>query len=367
MINHLLARRNEATSSPPIFRLFGLWLISLTLSCTVTACDSPDPSNNESQELDMELMSDMMDMMVQSTIDDRCPNARAGVQILVMYTDRVEAFAQDEVGFKVSKSCTFIAQAEQGADNATAMAIGPAGRVFITAPEGEVGGSVYVYSNNGEFEKKVGPNINLKDVSRIWRINDGFVVWISRNASLYKLDVEGEFVGVYTPPEQGSSRLQNLTDLEYIGDDEEGRPRILALFSDRSPQLFAFPNSPVLEGMLSANAVSLIETSVGKKPIMTGVIEGTTRGVGQFRHVISGRMAPAYESTLVYETDGGYGDGKDIANFEDGFYILDSGDDGERSPSLNSFNTSGIPQEQSSLGSNDNPLEITRTLIFGDF
>lgn len=367
MINFLQARKTVVALRLPSSRLFTLLLTNIILFSVVIACDNSDPDNSEPQELDMEVMSDMMDMMTQSTIDDRCPNARAGVQILVMYNDRVEAFAQDEVGFKVTKSCTFIAQAEQGANNATAMAIGPEGRVFITAPEGEAGGSVYVYSNNGEFEKKVGPNINLKDVSRIWRINGGFVVWISRNASLYKIDAEGEFVGVYTPPEQGSSRLQNLSDMEYIGDDEEGRPRILALFSDRAPQLFAFPNSPILEGMVSANAVSLVETSVGKKPLMTGVIEGTTRGVGQFRHVTSGRMAPAYESTLVYETDDGYGDGKDIANFEDGFYILDSGNDGERSPSLNSFNTSGIPQEKNSLGSDDIPLEITRTLIFGDF
>ena len=367
MIQQAYASILVATMSSAIHKAFHSLILVFTLLMATTACDRSDSTETNVQELDMEVMSDMMDMTMQSTIDDRCPNARAGVQILILYNDRVEAYVQDEVGFKVTKSCTFIAQAEQGADNATAMAIGPEGKVFILAPEGEAGGSVYIYSNNGEFERKVDPNINLKDVSRIWKINDGFVVWVSRNASLYKLDPAGEFVSVYTPPEQGSSRLQNLTDLEYIDDDEEGRPRILALFSDRPPQLFAFPNSPVFEGMVSATAVSVIETSVGKKPLMTGVIEGTTRGVGQFRQVTSGRMAPAYDDTLVYETDDGFGDGKDIASFEDGFFILDSGDNGERSPSLNSFNTSGIPQEQSSLASEDTPLEMTRTLIFGDF
>lgn len=344
-------------------RFFFLFCTQIMLLGMLNACDDSDSSPSE-PELDMAVMTDMT---VASTIDDRCPNARAGVQLLVLYSDRVEAYTQDEVGFKVTKSCTFIAQAEQGADNATGMAIGADGRIFIVAPEGEAGGAVYVYSNNGEFERKVEPNINLKDISRIWRINDGFAVWVSRNASLYKLDTEGDFVGVYTPPEQGSSRLQNLNDLEYIDDDEEGRPRILALFSDRAPQLFAFPNSPILEGMGAANAVSVIETAVGKKLLMTGEVDGTTKGVGQFRQVTSGRMAPAYEETLVYESDPGFGDGKDIASFEDGFFILDSGDAGERSPSLNSFNTFGIPQEQSSLDSNDIPLEMTRTSIFGDF
>lgn len=356
----------EKSLSNKSYHVYTWPMISILLSCISIACDSTDEGSSVA---DMALpdMEVMVDMMVQSTIDERCPEARAGVQILVLYPDRVEAFSQDEVGFKVSRSCTFIAHAEQGAEGATGMAISPDGRVLIVAPEGEAGGSVYMYSNNGEFERKVGPNINLKDVSRIWAVEEGFAVWISRNGSLYHLTDEGEFDGSYTPPQQNSSRLMNLTDMEYIGADDEGNHRLLALFSDAPPQLFAFPNSPVFEGISSGFAVSPIETPVGKKLLVSGVVEGSTKGVGQYRYVTSGRMAPNYEGTLVYETDPGYGDGQDIASFEDGFFVLDTGDNEARAPSLNSFNTSGVPQEPNPLNVDGLPIEMVRTLIFGGF
>jgi len=346
--------------------VFVTFTLSVCFLLSLTGCDSETESTSAPIDMavaDMEVIEDMR----VTTIDDRCPDARAGVQILVLYPDRVEAFAQDDVGFRVSKSCTFIAQTEQGAEGATGMAISPEGRFFIVVPEGEEGGSIYIYSNNGEFERKVGPNINLKDASRIWAVDNGFAVWISRNGNLYHLNNDGEFDGSYTPPQQGSSRLRNITDMEYIGEDNDGNHRLLVLFSDQAPQLFAFPNSPIFDGMSAATAVATIETPVGKKLLVSGVVEGTTRGVGQYRHVTSGRMAPNYESTLVYETDNGYGDGKDIVSFEDGFFVLDTGGDGARSPSLNSFNTSGIPQEPNPLNVEGTPIELVRTLIFGGF
>ena len=340
--------------------------ISLLLCWTsLLACDDNDPSAIIDMEVpDMEILPDMTPI---STIDDRCPTARAGIQLLVLFPDRVEAYKQDEVGFKVSRSCTFIAHAEQGASNAVGMAIGSDGKVLIVAPEGEEGGSVYIYTNDGEFERKVGPNINLKDVSRIWAVEDGYMAWIQRNGSMYHLTSEGEFDGSYTPPQATSSRLQALSDVEYIGEDRDGNPQLLTLFSDRAPKLYAFPNSPEFEGVTAATAVATIETAVGKKLLVSGEVQGSTRGVGRYDQVTSGRMPPAYEETIVLEVDPGYGDGADIASFEDGFYILDSGSNGERSPSLNSFNTNGIPQEQNLLSVEGIPLEMIRTLIFSGF
>ncbi len=339
----------------------------MTLLCSgLYACDSDD-ENTPVVDMEVPDMAPMDDMMVQSTIDDRCPDARAGVQLLVLFPDRVEAYQQDEVGFKVSRSCTFIAHAEQGASGATGMAVGPDGKVLIVAPEGEEGGSVYIYTNDGEFERKVGPNINFKDVSRVWAVEDGYMAWIERNGSMYHLTSEGEFDGPYSPPQATSSRLLNLTDVEYIGEDREGNHQLLTLFSDQPPMLHAFPNSPVFEGVASAIAVATIETAVGKKLLVSGQVQGTTRGIGQYDQVTSGRMPPAYEGALALEVNDGYGDGKDVASFEDGFFVLDSGDGGERSPSLNSFNTFGIPQEPNPLGVEGTPLEMARTLIFSGF
>ena len=349
-------------SSRPICVILFISLILASLS--LIACDDSDPPI----ELDMALPDmEVVDMMVTSTIDERCPNARAGVQFLVLFPDRIEAYAQDEVGFKVSRTCTFIAHAEQGAEGATGMAIGPDGKVLIVAPEGDAGGSVYIYSNDGEFERKVGPNINLKDVSRIWAVEEGYMAWIERNGSMYHLTSAGEFDGPYTPPEGSSSRLQGLSDVEYIGQDRDGNHQLLTLYSDRAPQLHAFPESPIFEGVASAVAVATIETPVGKKLLVSGEVQGSTRGVGQYDQVTSGRMPPAYEGHLALEIDPGYGDGADIASFEDGFYVLDSGANGDRPPSLNSFNTFGILQEQNPLNTEGTPLEMMRTIIFSGF
>ena len=350
--------------------LGSLFLIFSSLSLCLWACDDADGDDPSGGGDSAGMMAgsgggDSAGMM--TTIDDRCPDARAGVQFLVLFSDRVEAFKQDEVGFKVSRSCTFIQHSEQGVAEGVAMAVSPQGNFLILAPEGEAGGSVYVYSNNGEFIGKQGPNINLKDASRIWTINDGFIVWIQRTGSLYQLDRDGVFVGPYTPPQANSTRLQNLTDIEYIEEDPEDGHRLLALFSDQPPKLFAFPNSPELSRIPSAQAVSTIVTQTGKKLLISGQVSGEMKGVALFRQVNSGRMAPAFENNLVYDSDPEYGDGRDIASFEDGFYILDSGGDGARASSLNSFNTSGVPQEQSPLGVEGIPLEMARVTIFSDF
>jgi len=329
-------------------------------------CDSEE----EPRPVDMAVPDMGVDMMVDmyvSTIDDRCPSARAGLQFAVLFEDRIEIFKQDEVGFKVDHTCTLIAHTEQGATSVQSMALGPDGRFFLLSSEGDEGGSIYVYSNNGEFERKEGPNINLKDATRIWALNDGFVVWIERNGNLYKLDSNGVFESTYTPPQAGSGRLTNLTDMEYIGEDREGNPWLLTLYSDRAPKLFAFPNSPEITRVNGAKSVATLDTPTGKKLLISGKVQGETSGVALFSQVNSGRMPPSLEEVLVLEIDPGYGDGHDIASFSDGFYILDQGGDGDRAPALNSFNTFGIPQEQNPLGVEGTPLEMVYTNIFRDF
>lgn len=351
-------------------RLNNLWLsllASLSLSVFVGCeADKEEPPPPVDMALP-DMMPDMEPDMYVSTIDDRCPTARAGEQFVVLFNDRVEVFQQQENQFKVTHFCTLIAHTEQGAESVQAMAMDAEGRFFLLAAEGEAGGSVYIYSNNGEFERKEGPNINLKDATRIWALDEGFVVWVERNGSLYRLNADGSFAGTYMPPQATSSRLINLTDMEYIGEDADGNPWLLALFSDQAPKLFAFPMSPELPQVSGAKAVATLDTPVGKKLLISGKVQGETSGVALFSQVNSGRMPPSREEVLVLEIDDGYGDGSDIASFEDGFFILDRGGDGERSPALNSFNTFGIPQEQNPLGVEGDPLAVIYTNIFRDF
>lgn len=356
-----------STVRRPHSRSIYLWtgLSALLLALGAWGCEE-----DKTTPVDMALPdmgADMMMDMYVSTIDDRCPSARAGLQIVVLYEDRVELFKQDEVGFKVTHNCTFIAHTEQGAAEVKSMALAPDGHFYLLASEGDEGGSVYIYSNNGEFERKEGPNINLKDATRIWPLDEGFVVWIERNGSLYKLNADGSFAGTYTPPQAGSTRLTNLTDMEYIGEDREGNPWLLTLYSDRAPKLFAFPDSPEIDRVSGARAVTTLDTPVGKKLLISGKVQGETAGVALFTQVNSGRTPPTLEEVLVLEVDPGYGDGHDIVSFSDGFYILDRGGDGDRAPGLNSFNTFGVPQEQNPIGLEGAPLEIIYTNVFQDF
>ena len=165
---------------------------------------------------------------------------------------------------------------------------------------------------------------------------------------------------------QVSARLENLTDLLYLGRDDDMNPRLLATFSDRPPQLFAFPDSPSLdEGDINgAWGMTLINTQIGDKIAFTGEVEGSRGGVIQYRPVVSGRQAPDKEDVLIYATDTGYGNGADITTMDDGFFILDTSS--ETGPQISSFNTFGIPQEQTSIEEHGAPMKLLRTRIFKD-
>ena len=165
---------------------------------------------------------------------------------------------------------------------------------------------------------------------------------------------------------QSSTSLSALTDLQYLGRDEEMNPRLLATFSDRPPRLFAFPDSPSFDegDIQSAWAMTLVSTQIGEKIAFSGEVEGASGGVIQYRPVISGRVAPEKEKVIVYATDMGYGNGADIVSMDDGFFILDTSE--ETGPSINSFNTFGIFQEPSSLEEQGAPMKLLRTRIFKD-
>ena len=345
-----------------------LALLPLIMSAVLSAGCKPDKEIvpvPDMEVVDMEVVDMEVDMT--TTIDNRCPNARTGINFVVWFSDRVELFTQDEIGFSVSHLCTFMTPLERGASEITSVALGADNNFAILVPEGEAGGSIYIYSNNGEYLSKEGPNINLKDATRIWPVKDKFIVWVERNGSLYEVNGDGSFIGPYTPPQAGSTRLTNLTDMEYIGADSDGNDRLLTLYSDRSPKLFAFPDSPELEGVSGANAVAVIDTAVGKKLLISGEVQGDTKGVVMFGVVNSGRRAPEKEEVVALEVDPGYGNGYDITSFEGGFYILDQGESGGRASGLNSFSTSGIPQEQSPLGVEGTPLGVIFTQVFSDF
>ena len=338
--------------------------ISLLIGCTD---DGKNTSAAVDMEVDMEV--DMMPPDVGTTPDDRCPNAQARTQVLLAYPDRVEAFKQDEIGFEVEYYCTFLALYEQGITEATGIVEAANGNFYVVQAEGDAGGSVFLYSNNGEYLKKVGPDINLKEIQGIWSIGEQLVVWSKRSSNLYALNLEGEVQGPYQPPEQASSRLQNLTDLQYLGLDMDDKPRVLATFSDRPPQLFAAPFSPNFEvsEVGPAWAITTVSTPIGDKILISGEVDGQDGGIIRYRPVVSGRNPPTSDGVMVYPTDPGYGDGLDLVHMDDGFFLLDTGTRGDGGVSVNSFNTSGFPQVQTPIALEGTPYKIMRTLIFKDF
>lgn len=358
-----LHKRQSSNRALTALSLSLLFVSSLALSACESSKEEPPPPVDMAVDMEVDMEVDMY----ISTIDDRCPTARSGELFVVLFADRVELFQPQENQFKVRHFCTLISHTEQGAETVQAMAVSPDGRFFLLSSEGDAGGSIYIYSNNGEFERKEGPNVNLKDAQRIWALDEGFVVWVERNGSLYKLDADGSFAGTYMPPQSNSGRLVGVTDMEYIGEDAEGNPWLLSLFADRAPKLFAFPDSPELSGVNGAKAVATLDTPVGKKLLISGRVEGDRYGVALFRQVNSGRTPPDLEEVLVLDIDDGYGDGSDIVSFADGFFVLDRGGDGERAPALNSFNTFGTPQEQNPLGVEGTPIGVFYMNVFSDF
>jgi len=310
---------------------------------------------------------------MRTLAEDRCEGARSKVQVLALYGDRLEAFKEDELQWEVEHYCPFLTFHEEGVTTVKGMARSPEEGFTVVYDAGEAGGGVLMYDNNGVFIRAVEPNINLASPGGIWWVEEGYVVWSESSKNLYKLDAEGDFVNTYTPPMQTSARLSNLTDMVYIGRDEEDNPRLLATFSDRAPQLFAFPDSPSFDEseVKGAWAITLVETQIGKKVVFSGEVDGLSGGVTQYRPINSGRMTPALDDVLIFGSDDGYGNGADITpiyNAEggdlQGFFILDTSE--ETGPQVSSFNSFGILQEKTSLEEHGAPMAIVRTRIFKD-
>ena len=303
-----------------------------------------------------------------SSVDDRCPDARAGEHVLVLYPDRVEAYRRDMRGFKVNYVCEILALREQGVTAAVMMAEGANGEIYVAQPE-EGGGAVYRYTLSGEFLGKGDVNINLTDLAGLWRgEGDGLIAWSRSNENFYQLDAEGNFQGRWTPPHAADSRVSGVVDLLVLEPDEEGRPRAMMAFEDRPPQIFAFPNSPSFpEGELAtARAFSPVETEIGDKYLISGAVDGLPHGVAIYQPVISGRTPPMRQTVSVISGDPGLGDGADLFPVAQGFFVLNSGSTGD-APQLSSFNTMGIPQEQSTLHTADTPINVILTTAFPNF
>lgn len=309
---------------------------------------------------------------MRTLAEDRCEGARSKVQVLALYHDRLAAFKEDELGWEVEHYCPFLLFSEEGVIDARGIAQSPEGGFTVVYHVAEAGGGLLMYDNNGVFIRQVEPNINLANPGGIWWVEEGYVVWSASSKNLYKLDAEGNFINTYTPPMQTSARLNNLTDMVFIGRDEEDNPRLLATFSDRAPQLFAFPDSPSFNQMevKGAWAITLVDTQIGDKVVFSGEVDGLSGGVAQYRPINSGRMTPNLDDVIIFETDDGYGNGADITPIynnegeHQGFFILDTSE--ETGPQISSFNSFGILQEKTSLEAHGAPMAIMRTRIFKD-
>lgn len=294
-------------------------------------------------EIDQEILPDM-----GSTLTKRCSDLTNAPHFLVLYADRVEAFKRDERGFKVKRVCTFLALHEQGLRSASAFLRLNDGRFLIAEPS-EMGGVLYLYDQLGNFISKTEPNINLKKVKGLWLKFDGKVVaWNESNENLYQFSDQIEFIGNYQPTKSSSAKLSKVEDLIFLDADPEGE-KMIAVYADRPPQLFAFPQ-PIswdADQIASGKAITGVSSQIGIKLLISGAMQGNSGGIALFKPVVSGRALPmAEQMDLVLSSADGIGDGAELVAVEEGiFFVLDQGTKGDGSQSLNSFNSFGILQE----------------------
>jgi len=365
-------RPTQPAPRAPRALLAPLWLSCACLwGCPADPAPAPPDAAPPDMAADMEVDAGPPPDMQWTAPDERCPEARSKVLVLAAYADRVEALAQDERGFKVSPLCTFIDLRELGVTTARGVAQGADEGFVFVYDAGDEGGALLFYSNNGEVVRRTPVNINLKDPKGLWAVGGGFVALSGASGQLYRFDAEGGFVGPYTPPQQSSARLPTLTDLQDLGADAMGNPMVLAVFSDRPPRLFAFPAAldfPETD-VGAAWAITLVPSQIGDKVAISGAVGGARGGVQLYRPVVSGRTLPVKEpiDPLIYagETPDFYGNGADLTPMDDGFFVLDTGATG---PRVTSYNTFGIPQEESAIGGLEGaPIRLIRTRVFKDF
>lgn len=307
-------------------------------------------------EIDQEILPDM-----GSSLANRCANLTNASHFLVLYADRVEAFKRDERGFKVERVCTFLALYEQGLTAASAFLRLNDGRFLIAEPS-EAGGILYLYDQLGNFISKTEPNINLKKVKGLWLKFDGKIVaWNESNENLYQFSDQVEFMGTYQPTKSSSAKLSKVEDLIFLDADPEGE-KMIAVYADRPPQMFAFPQ-PIswdMADIAKGKAITGVPSQIGIKLLISGAMQGNSGGIALFKPVASGRSLPAEEKLdLVLASDEGLGDGAELVAVEEGiFFVLDQGTKGDGSQSLNSFNSFGILQELNVLPAVDSRVAL---------
>lgn len=304
---------------------------------------------------------------------DRCDNASSKIHVLAFYPDRVEAFTEDEERWELSHYCSFLLFSEDRVSTAVGLAQNSDEGFTVIYDAGERGGGLLMYDNHGVFIRKVEPNINLISPGGIWWIEGGYVVWSAQTRNLYRLDAEGNFQGSYTPPMQSSARLDDLTEMFDVGSDENGNARVLATFSNRAPQVFAFPDSPSFAEaeIKGVWATTFVNSQVGNTVVFSGEVDGSEGGLIQYRPIDSGRQVPARigRTAEISHMSDGFGNGADLVPIYNelgaqGFFILDTSEDS--GPQISSFDTLGTLQKKTSLEDYGSPKAILRTTIFKD-
>ncbi len=300
---------------------------------------------------------------MESSVDERCPDAQTGDFLLVVYPDRVDAYRQFE--FSATYFCKFLALDENGLTNVTGMARSRDNSTFYVVQPEEGKGSVYAFDANGSFSRLATTNVNLDGVAGIWNdFGDKFIVWSATSQNLYELGDDASYRLPFSPEIWSGSRVPGITDILFLDDEA-----MLATFSDRSPKLFKRPFAPdwPADEIGPANAVTGVATEEGTKLLMTAQIGGigNAYGVVLYDPAISGRVPPEQERVMVSAGSGEIIDGIDIMVMDSGFMVMDS--DLAGTAKLTSFNQEGVMQQVIPLEGGGNPIMMMSTRIFPDF
>ena len=300
-------------------------------------------------------------MFVEEPIDDRCPDAQAGTYLLVVYPDRVDAYRQNE--FNAAFFCEFLDLDGNGITRGTGVVQASDGTFLAVNPEDDRG-TIYRFSQNGEFDERVDVNVNLAGIKGIWNtFGDDFIVWSAANQNFYRLNQDARFTGPWTPPQWQGSRIEGVTDVTFLDTDA-----VVMTFNDRPARLFMFPDSPQFPERTGAgpgNAVQAVETEEGVKLLMSAQLGmGGGYGVILFEAIGVGREpAIVVERTVVQASD--IVDGIDILVIDQGFMVLDSALGG--SPKITTYDADGMLRGEVLIQRPGNPIGLIRSRIFPDF
>lgn len=299
--------------------------------------------------------------MMETPIDERCPEAQAGTYLLVYYPDRVDAYRQRDFG--ATFFCEFLDLDGNGITTATGVVQRLDGSFLVAAPE-DGRGAIYQFTADGEFGQRVESNVNLAGIGGIWNtFGDDFVVWSAANQNLYKLSESGQFRGPWEPPQYQGARVPGITDMTFLDSDA-----VVMTFSDRPAQLFMFPDAPSFPENLvgPGNAAQAVQTDEGPKVLMSAQVggEGNGYGVVIFKPILAGRQAAIMqESVLVPASE--IVDGVDLLVLGSGFMVLDSSLGG--TARITAYDSAGLLREEVPLMRPGNPIGFARLAIFPNF